>query len=145
MGRVFRGHNWLFPLRMAVLTWELRLYILKCMYTIVYNWREHYICKNGIGYNCCTFANLSWNKTTNCRNWPWPFQQNLQLSNFDLCVKAYLGERAGNDCSVGTGVLWLTFLHQCLLKKCRYFNSKVTLWILYFFTIYVELLNGSSI
>ena len=65
MGRVFRGHNWLFPLRMAVLTWELRLYILKCMYTIVYNWREHYICKNGIGYNCCTFANLSWNKTTN--------------------------------------------------------------------------------
>ena len=144
MGRVFRGHNWLFPLRMAVLTWELRLYILKCMYTIVYNWREHYICKNGIGYNCCTSRTWVETKQQIGRNWPWPFQQNLQLSNFDLCVKAYLGERARSDCSVGTRVLWLTFLHQFLLEKCIYFNSNVTVWILYLF-YNMQLLDGSSI
>ena len=93
------------------------------------------------------------------RNWPWPLPTeftalklwSLFQGIFALLFKPhfkanlgeylgeylrkylgeYLGERARSACSVDTGVLWLTFLHQFLLKKCRYFNSKVTVWILY--------------
>ena len=31
------------------------------------------------------------------RNWPWPFQQSLQLWNFDLCFKAYLGAKGKEE------------------------------------------------
>ena len=52
------------------------------------------------------------------RNWPWPFQQSLQLWNFDLCFKAYLGAKAKEEepllswqsSSVGDifSIFWLT-------------------------------------